>query len=57
MEKEYDVKWLLSDLKKENGYKHSIELSHKYGLYRQDYCGCVYSKRDEMLRKSKKGDE
>ena len=57
MENKYTVKWLHSDFKKDNGYKHSIELSHKYGLYRQDYCGCVYSKRDEMLRKSKKGDE
>lgn len=57
MENKYGVKWLHSDFKKENGYKHSIELSHKYGLYRQDYCGCVYSKRDEILRKSKKGNE
>ena len=57
MEKKYNVKWLHSDFKKDNGYKHSIELSHKYVLYRQDYCGCVYSKRDEMLRKSKKGDK
>lgn len=56
MEKKYDVKWLHSDFKKENGYKYSIELSHKYGLYRQDYCGCVYSKRDEILRKAKKNE-
>ena len=39
------VLWLPSDFKKEDGYKKSIELSKKYGLYRQDYCGCVYSKR------------
>ena len=39
----YDVKWLHSDFKKENGYKHSIELSKEYNLYRQDYCGCKYS--------------
>ena len=32
-----------SDFKKEDGYKHSIELSKEYGLYRQDYCGCKYS--------------
>lgn len=38
------VKWLPSDFKKKNGYKRSIELSHKYSLYRQDYCGCVFSK-------------
>ena len=34
---------LLSDFKKKNGYKRSVELSKEYGLYRQDYCGCVYS--------------
>lgn len=39
-----EVKWLPSDFKKKNGYKRSIELSHKYNLYRQDYCGCVFSK-------------
>ena len=40
---EYGVKYLLSDFKKKNGYKRSVELSKEYGLYRQDYCGCVYS--------------
>ncbi len=40
----YGVPWLPSDFKKRNGYKRSVELSAKYGLYRQDYCGCVYSK-------------
>ena len=39
------VKFLNSDFKKKNGYKESIELSKKYNLYRQDYCGCSYSKR------------
>ncbi len=39
------VRYLPSDFKKKDGYKHSIELSKQYGLYRQDYCGCVYSKR------------
>ena len=38
------VKWLPSDFKKKNGYKRSVELSEKYSLYRQDYCGCVYSR-------------
>lgn len=38
------VKWLPGDFKKRNGYKRSIELSNEYGLYRQDYCGCLYSK-------------
>lgn len=44
---EYGVKWLLSDFKKKNGYKRSIELSAEYGLYRQDYCGCAYSMRTD----------
>lgn len=38
------VKFLYSDFKKKNGYKRSIELSNKYNLYRQNYCGCVFSK-------------
>lgn len=42
----YGVEHLPSDFKKKNGYKRSIELSREYGLYRQDYCGCVFSKRD-----------
>lgn len=42
--KKYDIKWLYSDFKKNDGYKKSIELSKKYDLYRQDYCGCLYSK-------------
>lgn len=37
------IKYLYSDFKKKNGYKRSIELSKEYGLYRQDYCGCVFS--------------
>ena len=45
--KKYDIKWLYSDFKKNDGYKKSIELSKKYNLYRQDYCGCIYSKRDK----------
>ena len=46
-EDKYGVKWLYSDFKKENGYKKSIELSKKYNLYRQDYCGCKYSVREK----------
>lgn len=42
--KKYAVDYLYSDFKKKNGYKRSIELSQKYSLYRQNYCGCVYSK-------------
>ena len=47
---EYEVEYLLSDFKKINGYKRSIELSKIYGLYRQDYCGCEFSmeNRDKM---------
>lgn len=44
LEKEIGIKFLPNDFKKKNGYKRSIELSSIYGLYRQDYCGCVYSK-------------
>ena len=42
--KEYGVAYLPSDFKKKNGYKRSIELSAQYELYRQNYCGCVFSK-------------
>ena len=42
--KEYGVKYLASDFKKKNGYKRSVELSARYELYRQNYCGCVFSK-------------
>lgn len=45
---EYGVNYLCSDFKKEEGYKRSCELSRLYDLYRQDYCGCKYSK--EMLK-------
>lgn len=55
--KEYGVCWLPSDFKKKNGYKRSIELSSVYGLYRQDYCGCVFSRREreEDRRKNAAG--
>lgn len=45
--KETGVPYLVSDFKKKNGYKRSVELSAAYGLYRQNYCGCVYSRREE----------
>ncbi len=48
MAKEYNVEYLVSDFKKKEGYKHSIELSKEYNLYRQNYCGCAYSKRDSI---------
>lgn len=43
LEDKYKVKYLFSDFKKQDGYKRSIELSKKYNLYRQNYCGCQYS--------------
>jgi len=48
LDKEYTSTYLYSDFKKKNGYKRSIELSREYDLYRQDYCGCIYSKRVKM---------
>lgn len=50
--KKHSVKNLPSDFKKKNGYKRSTELSKEYGLYRQDYCGCVYSKKSRELQKN-----
>lgn len=41
----YNITWLYSDYKKKDGYKKSIQLSKEYNLYRQNYCGCIYSKR------------
>jgi len=43
---EYAISYLYSDFKKKNGYKRSIELSKEYKLYRQNFCGCVFSKRE-----------
>ena len=55
LEKKYGIKYLFSDFKKEDGYKDSIRLSIEYNLYRQDYCGCVYSKIERVnYVKSKK---
>lgn len=48
LEEEYGVPYLYSDFKKKNGYKRSTELSKEYDLYRQDYCGCVYSKAQRL---------
>ena len=47
LDSKYASHYLYSDFKKRNGYKRSIELSHEFNLYRQDYCGCIYSKRDK----------
>ena len=43
LQKKYNIPYLYSDFKKKDGYKKSIELSKKYDLYRQDYCGCEFS--------------
>ena len=43
LEKEYGVQWLYSDFKKQNGYLRSVELAKEFHLYRQNYCGCVFS--------------
>lgn len=51
LSKEYGVPFLPSDFKKKNGYQRSVELSAKYGLYRQDYCGCIFSKAERELAK------
>lgn len=48
---EYGLSYLYSDFKKKNGYKRSTELSAQYGLYRQDYCGCVFSKEEQLRRR------
>lgn len=45
---EFGIPYLVSDFKKKNGYKRSIELSNQYGLYRQNYCGCEFSQRKEL---------
>lgn len=47
LEEQYEIEYLYSDFKKNNGYKRSIELSKEYQLYRQNFCGCVFSKRDK----------
>lgn len=53
LEEEYGVRYLYADFKKRNGYKRSIELSQQYHLYRQDFCGCEFSQREEEERKNK----
>ena len=52
LDKEYIPTYLYADFKKKNGYKRSIELSKEYHLYRQDYCGCIYSKKERELAKA-----
>ena len=54
LEAQWGVPYLCSDFKKKEGYKRSIELSRLYGLYRQDYCGCVFSKEESLRRRERK---
>ena len=51
LSEEIGIEYLYSDFKKKDGYSNSIRLSKEYGLYRQDYCGCIYSKRQAEERK------
>ena len=54
LSQKYGVPYLYSDFKKREGYKRSIQLSAKYDLYRQDYCGCAFSKAEAARRKENK---
>lgn len=45
----YGIKFIESDFKKKNGFKKSVELSHSHSLYRQNYCGCIYSRQAAIL--------
>jgi len=47
----YGIEYLPTNLKKKDGFKRSVELSKQFKLYRQDYCGCIYSKRDRERQK------
>lgn len=53
---EFGVPWLPGDFKKKDGYRRSCELSELYGLYRQDYCGCVFSRRRDFAGFRHSGD-
>ncbi len=54
LNKVYHPIYLYADFKKKNGYKRSIELSKEYQLYRQDYCGCIFSKKEQSKEKEEK---
>lgn len=57
LEKTYGVSFLYSDFKKQGGFKRSLELSDYHGFYRQDYCGCIYSKAESEARQAQKSPE
>lgn len=52
--RETGVEYLCSDFKKKNGYRRSVELSAEYGMYRQDYCGCIYSRQEREAQKERR---
>lgn len=54
MEAETGVRWLSSDFKKRGGFLRSTQLSRQYGMYRQDYCGCIFSKQEGEARAAKR---
>ncbi|MEG0995188.1 MAG: epoxyqueuosine reductase QueH [Bacilli bacterium] len=50
LSKTFNISYLYADFKKKDGYKHSIKLAKEYDLYRQDYCGCLYSKKENEAK-------
>ena len=54
MGEKHGVEYLFSDFKKKNGFKRSVELSEEYDMYRQDYCGCVYSYQERQRQKEER---
>ena len=54
LQEQYNINYLEADFKKKNGYQRSIELSKEYNLYRQDYCGCVYSQIEQKEKEKQK---
>ena len=54
LSKKYDIKFLNGDFKKKNRYLRSTEISREYELYRQDYCGCVFSKMERETKEKEK---
>ncbi len=57
LEKQYEIKYLFSDFKKRDGYKRSIQLSLQYNLYRQNFCGCIHSKKLSEIKERTESDE
>lgn len=60
LEEEYKMPYLYSDFKKQNGYKRSTEISNEYDMYRQYYCGCVFSKKqrdEEIVTRQRESEE